>query len=91
MELLDLLDWLCQQVRRSGRPMGGIQLVLVGDVCQLPPVYANSETRFFFQSAAWDRLDVQPVILTKVGRTGCCCALTRAAEPSASQRKRGVP
>lgn len=68
LELLDLVEWIARTVRPNGahRPMGGIHLILVGDVCQLPPVYVNEPTRFFFEAMSWSSLDMQPVILTKV-------------------------
>ena len=37
-------------MRRSKKPFGGIQLILCGDFCQLPPVTAKGQTkRFCFQ------------------------------------------
>jgi len=47
--------------------MGGIQLVLIGDVCQLPPVYMK-DTKFFFEASSWPSLAMQPVILHNTKR-----------------------
>lgn len=66
MELLDCIDWIAKRVRQVERPMGGIQVVMIGDVCQLVPVYVEGPTKFFFEAAAWHALDTQTVILTKV-------------------------
>jgi ATP-dependent DNA helicase PIF1 len=44
-------------VRKNTKPFGGIQLLLVGDFCQLPPVSDN----FCFLSRGWERLN--PVIM----------------------------
>lgn len=62
---------------RPGTPFGGVQLILVGDLCQLPPVVAESlegyfETRYktpYFFSADRFSADLFPTIsLTKVFR-----------------------
>ncbi len=36
--LLDMVDEVCRAVRRVNEPFGGIQVVLAGDLYQLPPV-----------------------------------------------------
>ncbi|MDP3697564.1 MAG: AAA family ATPase, partial [Candidatus Taylorbacteria bacterium] len=35
---LNLIDTVCRAIKRSSEPFGGIQVVLVGDFFQLPPV-----------------------------------------------------
>jgi ATP-dependent DNA helicase PIF1 len=37
-ELFDKLEGLARKIRRNNKPFGGVQLVLTGDFCQLPPV-----------------------------------------------------
>jgi ATP-dependent DNA helicase PIF1 len=37
-ELFDKLESMARRIRRNNKPFGGIQLILVGDFCQLPPV-----------------------------------------------------
>lgn len=55
-ELFEKLDAVGRRIRGSNRPFGGIQLVLVGDFFQLPPVM--EKTAFLFQSRIWeDTLD----------------------------------
>lgn len=55
-ELFEKLDAVGRRIRGSNRPFGGIQLVLVGDFFQLPPVM--DKTSFLFQSSKWeDTLD----------------------------------
>lgn len=36
---LDLVDRVCQSIRRDRRPFGGLQVILCGDFFQLPPVF----------------------------------------------------
>jgi len=50
-ELFEKLDTIGQIVRENNQPFGGIQLVLVGDFFQLPPVYGN----YAFESKAWKK------------------------------------
>lgn len=40
---LDLIEWICRQMKRSEAPFGGMQIILCGDFFQLPPV---SKRRF---------------------------------------------
>ncbi|HVW82549.1 MAG TPA: AAA family ATPase [Candidatus Paceibacterota bacterium] len=61
--LLEALDAVCKEIRRSERPFGGLQLVLVGDFFQLPPVLRRSsgggerQSLFCYDSAAWRELN----------------------------------
>lgn len=49
---------LCR-LRGSPKPFGGIQLILVGDFFQLPPVEKNSKTpNYIFQSRIWNQLNL---------------------------------
>jgi len=58
------IDRVCKEVRGSAVPFGGIQIVLVGDFFQLPPVvsrndstmttlFENESAQFAFDSSAW--------------------------------------
>lgn len=58
-ELLDSLDKVARIVRRRPDvPFGGIRLIMVGDVLQLPPVpkERGGAASFFFQSEVWKAL-----------------------------------
>lgn len=59
---LDMVDRVVQMIRRDGRPFGGLQVVLVGDFFQLPPVMRDqdnsSNKRFAFAAKAWKELNL---------------------------------
>jgi ATP-dependent exoDNAse (exonuclease V) alpha subunit len=55
--LLTLIETMCRVARRSQLPFGGLQVVLVGDFFQLPPIAEKGEAvQYVFESAAWQRL-----------------------------------
>ena len=39
VEICDLIDRFLQKICRSNKPFGGKQMVFVGDLFQLPPVF----------------------------------------------------
>jgi len=55
---LDVVDQVCREIRHSEEAFGGIQVIVVGDFFQLPPVSRNA--RFAFESDVWKRL--QPIV-----------------------------
>lgn len=63
-DLLDAIDDRLRRYRRSQRPFGGVQLLMIGDLQQLPPVVKDDEwelmkqvypSPFFFNSKALQR------------------------------------
>lgn len=42
-DLLDAMDWTMRNVRRSNEAFGGVQVLYIGDLLQLPPVVKNEE------------------------------------------------
>ncbi len=66
-EVLAMVDAVLREVRHSELPMGGIQVVLVGDFFQLPPVSRGS-VGFAFQSSAWKKLNPLVCYLTEQHR-----------------------
>lgn len=67
--ILSLVERVCRKARKSGLPWGGLQVVLVGDFFQLPPVSVGGDTaQFAFQSSAWDALAPMICYLTEQHR-----------------------
>jgi energy-coupling factor transporter ATP-binding protein EcfA2 len=48
-DLLDAIDTILQSVRRNRRTFGGVQLLFIGDLLQLPPVVKDAEWRILKQ------------------------------------------
>lgn len=73
-DMLSLLNNVAQQVRRSLEPFGGIQLILVGDLCQLPPVIKRDdydkekEQELLFESMVWEEFGFKVCQLTEIVR-----------------------
>ena len=76
-DLLDAIDMTLRRYRRSSRPFGGVQLLMIGDVHQLSPVVTEAERPFmekvypspyFFESKALQRTPYVTVELTTVYR-----------------------
>jgi hypothetical protein len=42
-DLLDAIDCVLRHVRRNNNPFGGVQMLFIGDLLQLPPVVKNEE------------------------------------------------
>lgn len=76
-DLLDAIDMTLRRYRRSSRPFGGLQLLLIGDVHQLSPVVTENERPFiekvypspyFFSSKALQKVSYVTIELTTVYR-----------------------
>ena len=46
-DLLDAMDYLCRAARHNNDPFGGIQVVAIGDLFQLPPVITHDAERYY--------------------------------------------
>lgn len=67
--ILDGIETILRTIRQNGEPFGGLQVILVGDFFQLPPIAGRGEmSRFAFESSAWDRAKFLTVYLTEQHR-----------------------
>ena len=70
-DVFKLIDEVLKEIKNSDLPFGGIQLTVIGDFCQLPPVVtdkADKSKHFCFQTELWDDCKFEKIILTKVWR-----------------------
>jgi uracil-DNA glycosylase len=68
-ELLDKLNELAKKIRGNKEPFGGLQVLLVGDFFQLPPVHRGDEpTTFAFEGQAWKEGIQTCIELTQIQR-----------------------
>lgn len=66
IETFEYVNEVLKEVRESTEPFGGIQVLLIGDFFQLPPVEEeNIEKRYCFDSPLWEDLKLQNVVLKK--------------------------
>lgn len=69
---LDMVDRACRWIRRKEDvPFGGLQVIFVGDMFQLPPVTRGSDvTDYAHHSNAWRVAELKPAYLTEQHRQG---------------------
>ena len=76
-DLLDMIDAILRSVRNNQAPFGGLQLLLIGDLYQLPPVAKREDWAFlsrvypspyFFDAQVVRRHPLLQIELTKVFR-----------------------
>lgn len=69
--VFEMVDRVCRAVRQREEPFGGLQVVLVGDFFQLPPISKNrtTESLFCFDSKLWRELDPLVCYLSTQYRT----------------------
>lgn len=76
-DIMDAMDATLRRYRRNNRPFGGVQLLMIGDIQQLPPVVTESEkpymdqvypSPFFFCSKAFRQLPHIVIELEKIHR-----------------------
>lgn len=57
--VLSMVDQVLKTVRRSREPFGGVQIVLVGDFFQLPPIgRRDAPAQFAYEAPAWKQLSL---------------------------------
>lgn len=76
-DLLDAIDSILRFVRRNSDPFGGLQILFIGDLWQLPPVVKNQEWSllknyysniFFFNATSLKQIDLIYFELEKIYR-----------------------
>ncbi|REG98880.1 helix-turn-helix domain-containing protein [Flavobacterium aquicola] len=76
-DLLDAMDFMMQSVRKNSRPFGGVQVLFIGDLLQLPPIIRDEEWRtlrtyykgkFFFHAHVIQRYPPLYIELSKIYR-----------------------
>ena len=76
-DVLDGVDAVLRRVRQTDQPFGGVQLLLIGDLYQLPPVVVRNEEQvladhypspYFFDSRALKQANPRVITLTRVYR-----------------------
>ncbi len=76
-DLLDAIDYTLKRIRRSSQPFGGVQVLLIGDMNQLPPVARDEdwailrdyyESVYFFDSLIYKSSDFITIELDKIFR-----------------------
>lgn len=63
-ELFEIIDKLLKTVKRTDKVFGGVQVILVGDFHQLPPIIND----YCFNSPIWNDLKLTSIILTEIIR-----------------------
>lgn len=67
---LNMINRACQWIRRKKAPFGGLQVIFVGDLFQLPPVTRTGPVDYVQQSDAWKEANLEVCYLTEQHRQG---------------------
>lgn len=74
-DVLDMIDFSLRFIRRNNQRFGGVQMLFIGDLYQLPPVVRDEHvlrqyyaSPFFFESHAIKEIPLITIELTKVYR-----------------------
>ncbi len=68
---LNMVNMVAKTLRKSAEPFGGMQVILVGDLFQLPPITRGSDAADFAHlSHAWAELEPHICYLTEQHRVG---------------------
>ncbi len=76
-DILDAIDFVLRTVRRNQQPFGDVQVMLIGDMHQLPPVIKDEEWKilskyytgpYFFNSLVWQQIEAAEIELKKIYR-----------------------
>ncbi len=88
--LLDMVEEVCRVIRRDEAPFGGLQVVVVGDFFQLPPIskFGEPDAQFAFSARAWTEAMFEVCYLTEQHRqsdaalSGVLGAIRRGEAPA---------
>lgn len=76
-DLLDAIDWTLRNVRKINKPYGGVQVLFIGDLLQLPPVIKPEEWNilknyyrgvYFFHAHVIQEMPLTYIELSKIYR-----------------------
>lgn len=77
-DVMEAIDYGLKLNRNSSKPFGGVQLILFGDLFQLPPVVSSQQERqyfsyryasqYFFSADCMDTIDLEMIELSHVYR-----------------------
>lgn len=75
-DLIDFIDLTLRKVKGSNRPFGGVQVLMIGDLYQLSPIFHDAwhilkdyyKSPYFFDSQVFKTVDVTTFTLEKVYR-----------------------
>ncbi|SMG37647.1 Helix-turn-helix domain-containing protein [Marivirga sericea] len=76
-DILDCMDLILRMVRKNPEPFGGLQIMFIGDLNQLPPVIRQHEwqylnkyykTAYFFEALALQKTEMVYIELDKIFR-----------------------
>lgn len=77
-DVMEAIDYGLKLNRNSSKPFGGVQIILFGDLFQLPPVVSSEQERqyfsyryasqYFFSADCMDTIDLEMVELSQVYR-----------------------
>jgi ATP-dependent exoDNAse (exonuclease V) alpha subunit len=65
---LDMVNAVLQKMHGNDKPFGGVQVVLCGDLFQLPPVSRMSRAQYVTDADVWDDMDIHICYLTEQHR-----------------------
>ena len=76
--MIDVMNNSLKKARKSSLPFGGVSIVFVGDLLQLPPIVNDKDvgifythrynSQYFYSADIFKELDIIPIELTKVFR-----------------------
>jgi ATP-dependent exoDNAse (exonuclease V) alpha subunit len=78
-DILDAIDLLAKEARKDSKPFGGLQVVMVGDLCQLPPIIRADvmdifknlygfRSPYIFDSDSYKEAEFYKIILNRIYR-----------------------